>query len=189
MVLTGGWPTARIFSRKLPGWPPPIREYRTGLASRTPGRWSARPARHGDLVPLAPVGPYSVALGLARAGVRGRGVQRMPVVGGLERPAWPHDRADGAGHPGIPGRGPGHRPPTPGAAVEAGRLGGAVRAEPVQGVALVVGQYGDVAYGPGLQQGRFGPWPGRRWAQKVHRAPRADRDHERAGGSREQPAP
>src|SRR5215475_14253634 len=127
----------------------------------------ARPARHGDLVPLATVGPHAVALGLARPGVRGRGVQRMPVVGGLERPAGPHDRADGAGHPGTPGRRPRHRRSAPGTAALASRLGGAVRAEPVQRVALVVGQYGDVADGPGLQHGRFGLWPGRRWARQV----------------------
>src|SRR6185312_4683398 len=187
MVLTGGMADGTDFLTEGAQPASPIQEYRTGLASRIPGRWSARPAWHGDLVPLAPVGPYTVALGLARAGVRGRGVQRMPVVGGLERPAGPHDRADSAGHRGTPGRRPGHRRPAPGTAALAGRLPCAVRAEPVQRVALVVGQYGDVTDVPGLQHGRFGLWPGRRWARKVQRPPRAGRDHEHEGGGHEQP--
>src|SRR5262245_46399876 len=103
MVLTGGMADGTDFLTEgaRPASPDP--GVPNGPGSRFPGCWSARPARHGDLVPLAPVGPHAVALGLARAGVRGRGVQRMPVVGGLERPAGPHDRADGAGHPGTPG--------------------------------------------------------------------------------------
>src|SRR5205823_7162168 len=86
-------PTARIFSRKVPGRPPRSMSTERAGFPASPGRGSALAARHGDLVPFAPVGPDVVALGLARARVRGRGVQRVPVVGGLKRPAGPHDRA------------------------------------------------------------------------------------------------
>src|SRR2546430_13229581 len=39
------------------------------------------------------------------------------------------------------------------------------------------------------QHGRFGLWPGRRWAQKVQRPARAGRDYQHEGGGPEQPAP
>src|SRR5204863_9072370 len=126
MVLTGGMGDGTDFLTEGARPASPDLGVPNGPGFPHPGRWSARPARHGDVVPLAPMGPYVVALGLARAGVRGRGVQRMPVEGGLQRPAGPNDRADGAGHPGTPGRGPGHRRPAPGAAALAGRLRGAV---------------------------------------------------------------
>src|SRR5690349_20741843 len=109
------------------------------------GSWSVSPARPGDrdLVPLAAVGPHAVALGLAGRGVRGRGVERVPVVRGLQRAVGPRDRADGAGYSGLPGRGSGHRRPVPGAGPLAGGPPGGVGAEPVQGVTLGVGQHGD----------------------------------------------
>ena len=71
----------------------------------------------------------------------------------------------------------------------AGRLPGAVRAEPVQRVALGVGQHGDVADGPGLQDGRRGLRPGCRRPGKVQRPAGDGRDREHEGGRREQPAP
>src|SRR5690348_1775250 len=77
--------TAGIFSRN-PGLRPP------GIRST---------AAHDDLVPLAAAVPHPVPLGLPRALVRGGGVQRVPVVGGLERPVGARDRAEGAGNPGA----------------------------------------------------------------------------------------
>src|SRR2546429_618065 len=86
MVLTGGMADGTDFLTECARLASPIQEYRTGLAFRIPGRWSARPARHGDLVPLAPVRPYAVALGLARAGSRSRVAwARGPGPGGPER--------------------------------------------------------------------------------------------------------
>jgi len=55
MVLTGGMADGTDFLTEGARLASPIPEYRTGLAYRIPGRWSVRLARHGDLVPLAPV--------------------------------------------------------------------------------------------------------------------------------------
>src|SRR6202044_1460537 len=64
-----------------------------------------------DLMPYATIHVDAIALSLARGGVGGVGVQRVPAVGGLFRAVGPDDRAELAGDA-LPGsHRPGHRRP------------------------------------------------------------------------------
>src|SRR3954447_2560215 len=90
---------------------------------RLPGR--------GDFMPYAAVDVDAVAPGLARGGVGGIGVQRVPVVGGLLGAIGPGDRAERAGDALPGGRRTGHRRPDLRAGPGALRRGGRVRGERV----------------------------------------------------------
>src|SRR6267154_1260610 len=77
--------------------PPPwlARSVATAAPAGRAGR-GRRPGR-GDFVPHASVHVDAVAIGLARGGVSGIGVERVSVVGRLLRAVGPGDRAERAG--------------------------------------------------------------------------------------------
>src|SRR5215470_16249095 len=97
------------------------------IAASAGGARGRRLPRRGDFVPHAAVDVDAVALGLARCGVRGVGIQRVPVVGDLLGAVGPGDRAERAGDALPGGRGPGHRRPDLRAGPGAFRRGGRVR--------------------------------------------------------------
>ena len=111
-----------------------------------------------------------VAVGLVGGGIADVGVQRVAVIGDLRRPVRTSDRPEPAGYAGAGDWAPGQRWPVDGAGPVTGGPGGRVRREPVQGVALGVGEDRHTVDPGGFQQRPRGS--GARW----HRSRRRQRD-------------